>query len=137
MKEIYLETSCLLAWLFGEPQADDVIKKLNHADIILTSRLTILECERALLRAEFEKKIKETDQKKLSGKLQAEMASWTIMEMTPDICKRAGGKFPVEPIRSLDAVHLATALEFLQIYPDLKVLSFDHRVVQNLQPLGF
>ncbi len=46
------------------------------------------------------------------------------------------GVFPVEPIRTLDALHLASALELLRLFPDLTVLSFDRRIVENLAPLG-
>ena len=49
---------------------------------------------------------------------------------------RAGQAFPVEPVRTLDALHLASALEFLVLFPDLKVLSLDDRVLANLPQLG-
>lgn len=42
----------------------------------------------------------------------------------------------VEPVRSLNAVHLASAIELLAAYPDLMVLSFDDRIIANLEPLG-
>ena len=49
----------------------------------------------------------------------------------------ACGPFPGEPIRALDAIHLATALVIRDIYPDLRVLSLDQRVRQNAVALGF
>ena len=49
----------------------------------------------------------------------------------------ARGPFPGEPIRALDAIHLATALVIRDIYPDLRVLSLDQRVRQNAAALGF
>ena len=42
----------------------------------------------------------------------------------------------VEPVRSLDAIHLATALEFTKVVATLGVLSFDTRITDNLDPLG-
>ncbi|MBI2346165.1 MAG: hypothetical protein HYV03_04650, partial [Deltaproteobacteria bacterium] len=63
-------------------------------------------------------------------------AQWHIMEITAEVRARAGRPFPSEPIRSLDAIHLATALEFVRAFPDLTVLSFDDRVLRNLAPLG-
>jgi hypothetical protein len=41
-----------------------------------------------------------------------------------------------EPVRNLDAVHIATALEVQELYPDLEVLSLDQRILDNLVPLG-
>jgi hypothetical protein len=58
------------------------------------------------------------------------------MEITKEIREGASQPFPVEPVRSLDAIHLSTALEFLKLYPGLKVLSFDKRINDNIPSLG-
>ena len=58
------------------------------------------------------------------------------MEITKEIREGASQPFPVEPVRSLDAIHLSTALEFLKIYPEMKVLSFDKRINDNIPSLG-
>ena len=58
------------------------------------------------------------------------------MAVTSDVLARAGRAFPVEPVRTLDAIHLATALEFVATYPDLRILSFDERVRSNAEALG-
>jgi hypothetical protein len=39
-------------------------------------------------------------------------------------------------VRTLDAIHLATALAFTEVFPDLSVLSFDERIVENSRELG-
>ncbi len=62
--------------------------------------------------------------------------SWALIEITKEIREGASQTFPVEPVRSLDAIHLTTALEFLKIYPEMKVLSFDKRINDNLPQLG-
>ena len=49
------------------------------------------------------------------------------MAVTDGVLARAGSPFPVEPVRTLDAIHLATALELATAFPDLRVLSFDRR----------
>jgi len=38
-------------------------------------------------------------------------------EITAEVQERACGKFPVEPVRTFDAIHLSTALEFLKGFP--------------------
>ncbi len=58
------------------------------------------------------------------------------MEITAEVRNRASMNFPIEPVRSLDAIHLATALEFMQAYNEMKVISFDKRIIDNLEPLG-
>jgi len=50
---------------------------------------------------------------------------------------RAGRPFPIEPIRTLDAVHLATA-EALGEPPQLvSVITRDVRVSENARALGY
>jgi len=39
-------------------------------------------------------------------------------------------------VRYLDALYLATALSFLELYSNLTVLSFDARIRDNLRALG-
>ncbi len=58
------------------------------------------------------------------------------MELSGEVLTRAGQPFPVEPVRTLDAIHLATALVFTKAYPDLQILTFDQRISNNAQPLG-
>jgi predicted nucleic acid-binding protein len=44
--------------------------------------------------------------------------------------------FPEEPIRTLDAIHLATALLAKSLVPDLALLSLDERVRRSATQLG-
>jgi hypothetical protein len=53
------------------------------------------------------------------------------------VLDRAREPFPSEPIRTLDAVHLAAALAVRKEIPDLQVLSPDERVRTNAEALGF
>jgi hypothetical protein len=72
----------------------------------------------------------------LRGLLERVKASWILMEISEEVRLRAGRQFPIEPIRTLDAIHLATALIFMRAFPNLFILSFDHRILENAQPLG-
>lgn len=59
------------------------------------------------------------------------------MSVTEAILTRAGHPFPVEPIRTLDALHLATA-EALGESPALVIIvTRDLRVRENAIALGF
>ena len=40
------------------------------------------------------------------------------------------------PVRTFDAIHLATALEFAIVFPEMRMLSADHRIVDNGEALG-
>jgi uncharacterized protein with PIN domain len=136
MKALYLESSAVVAWLFGEASAARVIRATDEADLVVTSQLTILESERAIHRAVAQRFIKETRAHKIRGVLARERAGWTTMSLTAEVLARAGRAFPLEPVRALDAIHLATALAFSETYPDLKILALDRRVAGNATALG-
>lgn len=136
MKVIYLETSALLNWLLGESKSAEVRKTVDRAEVVLTSKLTLAEVERALLRAESQGTLRGGDAQRLRGLLNKAQPSWTRMSVSDEVLNRAARPFPVEPIRTLDAIHLATALEFTATFPDLQLLSFDSRISENAEALG-
>ena len=136
MTALYVESSAVLSWIFNEPGSDSLIKIMNKADICVSSVLTMLETERALLRAESAVLINSGDRLRLRGLFFEASSGWAFLEIYEEIRTRAARSFPVEPIRSLDAIHLSTALEFLQIYPDLRILTLDKRILANVVPLG-
>lgn len=136
MKAVYVETSAVLAWLFGEAASGDVTRAMNAADAVVTSSLTIVEAERAIHRAVVTRLVKEAAAHKLRGLLAQERLTWITMSLTADVLARAGRAFPVEPVRTLDAIHLATALAFTEALPDLKMLALDRRVADNATSLG-
>jgi len=48
---LYAESSAVLAWLFDEPTAPEVRTLLGEAGVVVASDLTLIECDRVLLRA--------------------------------------------------------------------------------------
>lgn len=104
--------------------------------MVLTSRLTLIEVERALIRCEGEGGLKGGDAQRLRGMLGRAQASWTQMALSDEVLARAARPFPCEPVRTPDAIHLATALEFAAAFPELRVLSQDRRILDNAEALG-
>jgi predicted nucleic acid-binding protein len=133
---VYLETSAVLRWLFHEPDAPSIARRIQETAEPVCSALTILEVQRALVRAERERPSRGRKFGVLRRQLGEASADWNVLEITPDIRIRAGEPFPIEPIRTLDAIHLATALRFARAVPELSVLTFDRRILANLEPLG-
>lgn len=136
MKALYLETSALLTWLLGQAQADEVRSAVDESEVVVTSVLTFAETERALVRAEHEELVRAADGQRLRGLLQRSSAGWLRMTVSDEILSRVGRQFPVEPVRTLDAIHLATALAFTKAFADLRLLSLDRRLLSNAQALG-
>jgi len=137
MKVVYLETSSLLCVLFRQGSYEDIAELLELPEtVVVTSVLTLMESRRAISRASADGMLKEGDANALLGVLAEQESNWQIIELTEAIQNRVGQRFPVEPVRTLDAVHLASALELRKIYPELTILSHDERVKANLQALG-
>jgi predicted nucleic acid-binding protein len=136
VRPVYVETSSLLSWLLGEPTGRRVLTELNDADVVATSVLTLLESERALVRGESRELFTAAQGRQLRGILRRAAAGWVGMEMTEEVRERAGRPFPVEPVRTLDAIHLSTALMLGTAFPELKMLTLDERVAQNAEALG-
>lgn len=133
---VYLESSAVLKWLLGEPDAKEVLFKVNRTEAVVTSVLTLVEVERALIRAEVLQTLTASQAERLRGLLARAKAGWILMEISADVRARAIRGFPAEPVRTLDAIHLATALIFLRVFPDLEMLSYDQRIRENCSILG-
>ena len=131
MTVIYLETSALLTWLFGEPDASQIINTINGADLIVTSELLRIETMRALKRALHEKLISPEQLETLIQTFRDYIKTCFRMSIDESVVAGATVDFPAEPVRSLDAIHLSTALEYKKLYPELKLLTTDARLKQN------
>jgi predicted nucleic acid-binding protein len=133
---LYAESSAVLAWLLAESAAADVRGHLGRADLVVSSDLTAVECDRALRRLVQTGEIAEADAMARRGAFSRASTSWTWFRVGTEVLDRARGAFPIEPLRTLDALHLATALVALSALPRLAVLSLDERVRRNAAALG-
>ena len=64
-------------------------------------------------------------------------AHWHLWRLTLDIVDRARRPFPAEPVRSLDAIHLASALAVRATVPGVELLTLDDRIRRAGKKLGF
>jgi hypothetical protein len=134
---LYAESSAVLRWLFNDDLADQVFDDLTNATKVVCSRLTLVECRRAARRALSESRIVEAQLSEVLSVFAQSAARWAVLDLTSDVAERAGGRFPVEPVRTLDAIHLASMAVLRESLPDLVVLSTDARVRENSLGLGF
>jgi len=133
---VYAESSAVLAWLLGEPAAPAVRQTLAAAERVVASTLTPLECARALSRGAALGTLEPGAARDALRLLTQAARSWALLEMTGTPVDRAARPFPVEPVRTLDALHLAAALEFHAALGQVTMLSLDERIRSNAQALG-
>ena len=135
---VYAESSAVLAWLLDDgPDGLDVSSTLEQASIVVASDLTLIECDRVLSRAAVLDELTESDAAERQARLNAAAAHWTLFGVEEDVVERARRPCPLEPIRTLDAIHLSTALAAKKALPGLAVLSLDRRVRRAAVALGF
>jgi len=109
---------------------------LQDADGVIASDLTLVECERVLIRGWSTGVLSEADRIDQSAVLARTAAHWVRLRVDAEVIDRALRPFPLEPVRTLDALHLASALVARSVAPDTKVLSLDQRVRENAVRLG-
>jgi predicted nucleic acid-binding protein len=127
----------VLAWLLGETAGATVREALDRAPAVLASELTVAECARTLVRAAAAGRIPGAQAAQRRAYLARAATTWALLAMDADILARVAAPFPVEPLRTLDAIQLATALEARTALPDLAILSLDRRVRDCAERLGF
>jgi predicted nucleic acid-binding protein len=134
---IYAESSAVQAWLLGEDAAPTVREILGRAELVIASDLTLLECDRVLIRAVALAEIEEAAAADRRAHLNAAAAHWHVLRLSIDIVDRARHPFLMEPIRTLDAIHLASALAARSGVAGVELLSLDDRIRRAGAQLGF
>lgn len=131
----YIESSALLAALIeGDPGVRSLLKQDARR---IASALTFAECKRALVRGVLTGRLSANDEGNAVRALDAIAEDCAVVPISTEILQRAGRRFPVEPVRTLDAIHLAT-LELLGLPRDkVVVLSGDRRIRENAERLGY
>jgi predicted nucleic acid-binding protein len=110
---------------------------LRTAGRRFTSALTLAEANRGVVRARVSGRLTATQERHAVRALRTFATRCDIVTIAEPILERAGRPFPLEPIRTVDAIHLATA-EFLGEPPQLvTILTRDLRVRDNALALGF
>jgi uncharacterized protein len=131
----YVETSALLAALLEQDTA--ARNALRGKRRRVTSALTFAEASRALVRARVAQHLTPADERVALRWLQTFRRRCDVIAITDAVLARAGRPFPAEPIRTLDALHLATA-ELLGEPPQLiTIVTRDSRVIDNARAMGY
>jgi predicted nucleic acid-binding protein len=130
----YVETSALVRGLLED---DASVRPLVRGSGLFTSALTFLEAARALSRAVREGRIDATRARDVEKEVAAFRRACDVVEVDADVLQRAGVDWPHEPVRSLDAIHLASLRAMDVELGDAEVVSCDDRVRRNASALGF
>jgi uncharacterized protein with PIN domain len=128
---LFVESSALVAWILWEARGREVATCLRAAKVAWISALAVPESCRALLRAASAGRVDDAYVRRARRRLAALSAGCRVIPVDEDILERVGQAFPIEPIRTLDAVHLASLERAQSVSTHLALLSLDDRVRAN------
>jgi predicted nucleic acid-binding protein len=133
---LYAESSAVLAWLLDEDPSAAVREQLAAEQLVVASDLTLIECDRVLNRAVSLGELAEADAADRRAHLALTASHWTVLRIGPDVVERARQPFTGGPIRTLDAIHLASLLVARSAIAGLALLSLDARIRSAAGQLG-
>lgn len=127
---LYLDSSALLRWyLADEAGRDECVEVMRGDPAWVTSRMTTIEVRRNLARA-----LSPADAPLALAAFDADLGAMALIEVDLGTCAIACDIAVRHGVRSLDAVHLASALRVAS--GDLTVLTFDVRQARAARALG-
>jgi predicted nucleic acid-binding protein len=131
---VYVETSALLRTVLD---GDETLRPLVLGEGRYTSALTFAEAARAILRARRDGRLDARGAREARQRIAQFGRACAIVSVDDVVLERAGQEFPVEPVRTLDAIHVATVVALNAAAIDIDVLNTDARVRENATALGF
>jgi len=131
----YIESSALVAALLEHDT--DVTKRLPNRARRVTSALTLSEAGRAIIRARTTGRLTAEDEKAAVRALRTFERRCFVLDVNQAVLDRVRRPFPVEPIRTLDAIHLATAELLGEPPPLVTIVTRDERIRANARALGY
>ncbi len=130
-----MESSALAAALLEHDTA--AIEALARGTRNVTSALTFAETTRVIVRARATGRLTPEQERAAVRGLRTFRRRCFVLDVDRAVLSRVSRAFPVEPIRTLDAIHLATA-ERLDEPPQLvTIVTRDARVRDNAQAMGY
>lgn len=129
----YIDSSALLAVLLGEDKRQSCLSRVTHG---ISSEIIRLECLRTFDRLRFLNHIAPPELEALHNSLHEALRSLELIKITPLVLGMAGQSFPT-PVKTLDSIHLASALLCSQSRPgQLSFLTFDSQLSKAASAIG-
>ena len=129
MSELYVDTSAVLRPILESGTSAEIESKFRSATVLVTSRLSMVEAARAVLRFRQTGQLSETKLADAARQLDIFWMRCDIFEISPEVCRVASQVAPTRLVRSLDAIHLATFVLVRQRVADLEFVTADRRLL--------
>jgi uncharacterized protein with PIN domain len=133
-RRYYVDTSAWLAIALGEPSGPALIAELTGAELV-SSVILITEVHRNLVRLARSRELTTEQLHAASARLDADLAMFELQDLTLALARSRELPVVTTP-RSLDLVHLRTALLFHRERPLTRFVSLDVALTSAAQEMG-
>ncbi len=127
---LYLDTSAVLRALLEAGTSPQVEDRIRNATQLVTSRLSLVEAARAVLRIRTGGLVSEQALADATRELNALWARCDVWGLTTQVCELAERVAPTRSLRTLDALHLSTYLIARKHIEGLELLTADRRLAE-------
>lgn len=135
----YFDTSVLLKRYLQESGSAQAVALLRRYQV-LTSALAPVEATSALVRRRTAGELRPADFEAIAAQLFRDRQHWHLVELTTDVLSRAEDIITQANVRTLDAVHLSSALAVKAAWGDprrqMAFVTGDNRQQDAAQALG-
>ncbi|MBW8073474.1 MAG: PIN domain-containing protein [Ferrovum sp.] len=108
--KVFLDTSAFAKRYVLEQGSDKVVALCQQADSLVVGVICLPELISTLSRLLREKKITKVDYQKLKDDAMVDLADIDICQITPDVLASAVSLLETNPLRAMDALHVACAI---------------------------
>jgi PIN domain len=131
----YLDSSVVLRHVL---RGETAISQALVCGRVVSSELLEIECRRVIQRCRMQGEFDDAGLAEATVRLDAVLAGISLLAFSSSVKRRAMGAFPVS-VKTLDALHLASALVLAEKLGDETVLLFSHDEGMNrcARVLGF
>ncbi len=125
---LYLDTSAVLRATLEAGTTPGLEKRMATAPALITSRLSLVEAARALHQIRRSGEVTEPQLAEAASQIARLWRHCEVWELTAEVCELAERVAPTQPLRTLDALHLATYMLARRHLGDLELLTVDDRL---------
>jgi predicted nucleic acid-binding protein len=125
---LYLDTSAVLRAVLETGTTSAMEERIRAARVLVSSRLSLVESCRAFIRL---RALGAASEARLVDAERDVAAIWSrceLWEMTRSVCEAACAVAAAQPLRALDAIHLATFVLARRRLDGLELLTADERL---------
>jgi predicted nucleic acid-binding protein len=130
---VYVDSSTLLRVVLKEPGAPASWSRISMP---VSSELIRVECLRTVDRARLRLSLQDDEVSRRRSELLEAIESFVLIELDGRVLARAAEPFPTL-LRTLDAIHLASALLVREQFPDLRFATHDGELGLAARAVGF